>query len=133
MRTFAAATVLVVAAAVSFGLAHAVAPPPPGSSELAVEQRLMCPQCTATRLDVCDRQICADMKADIRRRLAAGEAPDTIVSSYAHRYGPDVLAEPRPSIDAATWVPWLISAGALILLLAAAVGARPRRGARPPA
>ena len=116
MRLLSAATALLLAAAGAYVLARAVAPPPAVSPELSVEQRLRCPQCTQMRLDVCDRPVCTDMKADVRRRLQNGESADSILSSFAARYGPEVLAEPAAPLEAATWVPWLAVLLALALL-----------------
>jgi len=75
----------------------------------------MCPQCRAVRLDVCDRPICADMKADIARRLQAGESEDTIVSSYQQAYGSTVLASNQPA-GAAGLLPWAALAVGLLAL-----------------
>ena len=65
----------------------------------------MCPQCEQVRLDVCDRPICTDMKADIARRLAAGESGDSIVSSYQQAYGSSILSSDQPA-GAAALLPW---------------------------
>jgi cytochrome c-type biogenesis protein CcmH len=106
MKAWAAPIAVVIAAALG-GLAFAnlYLAPAPATAQLAVEQRLMCPQCEAVRLDVCDRPICADMKADIARRLQAGESEDSIVSSYRVAYGSTVLANDQPS-GAAALLPW---------------------------
>jgi cytochrome c-type biogenesis protein CcmH/NrfF len=106
MRAWAAPLLVVFAAAAGgFAFAHLYLPPAPVSPQLAVEQRLMCPQCEEVRLDVCDRPICTDMKADIARRLAAGEAQDSIVSSYRLAYGASILSSDQPA-DAAALLPW---------------------------
>lgn len=122
MRALVFAGLLLLASAAA-GLAaqRVVHPPAPAAAELAVETRLRCPQCTGTRLDVCDRQICADMRADIRRRLGAGEAPDAIVRDYAAAYGQVALYEPAPLEVAAAWVPWAALGLGLALLAAVLV------------
>jgi cytochrome c-type biogenesis protein CcmH/NrfF len=89
--------------------------------DLAVEQRLMCPQCQGVRLDVCDRPICDDMRADIRHRLAAGEGQDSIVAGYEAIYGPAVLAAAGAS-DSSALVPWLFVLIGLVLLGSLAFG-----------
>ena len=112
---------LMIASAVSIGLgaSRALSAPTPASTELAVEQRLRCPQCTGIRLDVCDRPICAEMRSDIRRRLAAGETGDAIVAAYAEAYGPAVVVEPSGFDAASVWLSWLVAAiGFTVLLLA---------------
>ena len=63
------------------------------SAALRVERALLCPQCTNLRLDVCDTQLCADMRADIRARLARGESEQQIVESFVSLYGHEVLAD----------------------------------------
>ena len=60
---------------------------------LQIERRLLCPQCTNKRLDVCELPICVDMRALIRERLAEGTAPDEIVLFFSNRYGERVLAD----------------------------------------
>lgn len=100
----------------------------PATPDLAVQQHLMCPQCQGVRLDVCDRPVCLDMRADIRRRLAAGEGQAAILADYEGTYGPAVLATAGSS-TAAGLVPWLfVGLGLLLLIGLAAV----RRAVRPP-
>ena len=99
--------------------------PPNLAPQLAVEQRLLCPQCESVRLDVCDRPICADMKADIARRLQAGESQDSIVDSYRRAYGSAVIAADQPPAALAL-LPW----AALALGLLALAGVALRRAAR---
>ena len=134
MRAWAAPLLVILAAAgAGFAFAQVHRPPAPPPAQLAVEQRLMCPQCQEVRLDACDRPICADMKADIARRLAAGEPTDAIVASYRQAYGPAILAGDQPGGPAAL-LPW--AALGLGLLALAVVALRRRRseaGGRPAA
>jgi cytochrome c-type biogenesis protein CcmH len=126
VKAWAAPVTVVLAAAIGgFAFANLYLAPAPASAQLVVEQRLMCPQCEAVRLDVCDRPICADMKADIARRLQAGESEDSIVLSYRQAYGSSVVAAEQPS-GAAAVLPW---AALLVGLLALGVVAL-RRSAR---
>lgn len=60
---------------------------------LSIERRLLCPQCTNLRLDVCETQLCFDMRAQIRERVAAGESDQQIVGYFTGRYGQRVLAD----------------------------------------
>lgn len=112
---------LMIAGALAIGLGASRAPSAsaPASNELSVEQRLRCPQCTGIRLDVCDRPICAEMRSDIRQRLAAGESGDAIVAAYAQAYGPGVVVEPSGFDAASVWLSWLVAAMGLTLLLLA--------------
>lgn len=129
MRWLAPAAAVAVAALAGFAFAHLYATPSLPGPQLAVEQRLMCPQCTSTRLDVCDRPICQDMKLDIARRLAAGEPADSIVAAYRLAYGAGVVSESQaPGVAA---LPGLLVAAVLLLGLLS-LGRR-RRGPRPAA
>src|SRR4051812_40341914 len=65
----------------------------PDEAALQIEKRLLCPQCTNLRLDVCDTQICADMRQEIKDRLAKGQSDEQIVAYFQGRYGQRVLAE----------------------------------------
>ncbi len=126
MRAWAAPLLVVLAAAAGgFAFARLYQPPAAPPPQLAVERRLLCPQCQEVRLDVCDRPICTDMKADIARRLAAGESPDTIVGSYRQAYGPTILSADQPAGPAAL-LPWAALALGLLALGALAVRRRGR-------
>lgn len=63
-------------------------------AELRIQQRLMAPCCWAGTIDNHDSAIAAEMKDEIRRRLAAGESADAILAAFVARFGPRVLAEP---------------------------------------
>jgi len=127
MRAWAAPLLIVLAAAAAgFGFSRLYLQPAPASAQLAVEQRLLCPQCQEVRLDVCDRPICTDMKADIARRLAAGEPEDSIVAGYRQAYGPSVLADSQPAGLAAV-LPWALVVLALAVLAGLAVRGRRHR------
>jgi cytochrome c-type biogenesis protein CcmH/NrfF len=123
------APILFVLAAGLAGAAfsRAYSAPAANAPQLAVEQRLMCPQCLQTRLDVCDTPICSDMKADVARRLSAGESQDSIVSSYRQAYGDSILSNEQPA-GLAAWVPWTVAAAGLAGLAFLAL----RRRAGPP-
>ena len=108
MRAWAAPLLVVLlAAAGGFAFSQVNQRPAASSPQLAVEQRLLCPQCQEVRLDVCDRPICTDMKADVARRLAAGESQDAIVAAYRQAYGPSILADNQPAGPLASLLPWL--------------------------
>jgi cytochrome c-type biogenesis protein CcmH/NrfF len=116
MKAFAAPVAVVIAAALAgFAFANIYLRPAPASAQLAVEQRLLCPQCESVRLDACDRPICADMKADIARRLQSGESESSIVSSYQVAYGSSVLAADQPD-GAVAFLPWAALAVGLLAL-----------------
>ena len=126
MRAWAAPLLVVLAAAVGgFAFARLYQPPAAPPPQLVVEQRLMCPQCQEVRLDVCDRPICTDMKADIAGRLEAGESPDAIVAAYRQAYGSGILSGDQPAGPAAL-LPWAAFALGLLALVALAVRHRGR-------
>ena len=86
---------------------------------LAIERSLFCPQCTGIRLDVCELQICVDMRRDIREQLAAGARPDDVILYFTQRYGDRIRYElPREGINLVLfgWV------GGSLLLVAAIGG-----------
>ena len=126
MRTALLIVLLALAAlAAGAGASQLLSPSAPESRELAVEQRLRCPQCTGIRLDVCDRVICQEMRADIRRQLAAGVSADGIVASYEQAYGPGVLMEPSGLERTSVLLPWLaVALGLLGLIVASLMLAR---------
>lgn len=107
-----------LAALAGFAFAQWYAAPPNSTAQLATEQRLMCPQCTSTRLDVCDRPICQDMKSDIARRLTAGESTDSIVDAYRAAYGPAVVSASQTGGLAVLAPGLLVAVGLLALVLA---------------
>lgn len=67
--------------------------PPARAARLASELR--CPVCQG--LSVADSPSAAsnDIRADIRRRIAAGETDETIRQAYVDRYGAWILLRPR--------------------------------------
>jgi len=133
MRAWLAPILFVLAAGLAgAAFARAYVAPAPSTPQLAVEQRLMCPQCLQTRLDVCDTPICTDMKADIARRLAAGESKDSIVSSYRQAYGATILSSDQPAGPAA-WLPWTAASAGLVGLAFLALRRRTRQAEASPA
>lgn len=107
---------------------------------LAIEQQLLCPQCTNERLDVCSLAICNDMKRVIRERLETGAPPDDIVLYFRNRYGDRVLRQlPREGFNLVLfgWVGGslalvAIAGGAFLIRLRGGSRARPGTAADPP-
>jgi cytochrome c-type biogenesis protein CcmH/NrfF len=130
MKAWTAPLLVVLAAGLGgFAFGRLYLEPVHSSPQLAVEQRLLCPQCQEVRLDICDRQICDDMKADIARRLAQGESQDSIVASYRLAYGPSIVSDYQPT-GPTSLLPWALLALAVPIL--AVLGWR-RRGRAPAA
>ena len=98
---------------------------------LHIERQLLCPQCTNLRLDVCETQICIDMRGVIRQRLAQGQSDQQVIDYFTGRYGERVLADlPREGFNLVLfgWV------GASVIVVAVAgtlVLLRLRRTASP--
>lgn len=102
----------------------------PDAVALGIERKLLCPQCTNQRLDVCDTQICVDMRAAIRERLARGESEQEIIDYFTGRYGQRVLAEvPRRGFNLVLFG-WVGASLALVAAVGALVLVRLRRSAR---
>lgn len=102
MRVTLIAAMLFFMALVAFGLIAALygrgAPEQDLEAQaLQIEKQLLCPQCTNKRLDVCELQICKDMRALIRDRLAVGSSPDDIILFFSNRYGDSVRADLQAS------------------------------------
>jgi cytochrome c-type biogenesis protein CcmH len=91
---------------------------PLAQKQMEVERQLGCPVCTSLPLNVCDNQICAQMKGVIHDQLAAGKTPDEVVAYFVARYGEGILlTPPRRGFNLAVWyLPFLaLLAGAAIV------------------
>lgn len=64
--------------------------PVPG--QRALEGRLLAPCCYKQTLDIHDGPVPRDLRAEIRRRLLAGESPEAIERSLIERYGERIIA-----------------------------------------
>lgn len=98
---------------------------------LAIERKLLCPQCTNLRLDVCETQLCVDMRAVIRERLEQGQSEQQIIDYFTGRYGDRVLADiPREGFNLVLFG-WAGGSVLLVAALGALVLLRLRRTATP--
>jgi cytochrome c-type biogenesis protein CcmH len=66
-----------------------------GASRL--EGRIMAPCCWNQTIDIHGSEPAYELRREIRRRLKAGESPDTIEASFVQRFGPKILAVPDSS------------------------------------
>ena len=98
-----ALTLLLVAAVALAAAAPAVASERhPTQGEL--ERDLVCPTCHTT-LDESDAPIAREMKAFIKRRIAAGATKSQIEQELVDEFGPSVLGVPRKrGFDLIAWV-----------------------------
>ena len=60
----------------------------------AIARQLYCPVCESTPLDVCPTQACAQWRATIKEKLAAGWTEQEIKDYFVEQYGERVLAQP---------------------------------------
>jgi cytochrome c-type biogenesis protein CcmH len=116
--------VLVAALALAMVAPAAASEERPTLSEL--ESELVCPSCNTT-LELSNAATAEQMRAFIRRRIAAGDTKSEIKAKLVDDLGSGVLAEPqREGFDLLAWVVPL--GGALVA--AALVGAAARRWSR---
>ena len=109
----------VVWAALIMGMASAQEAEPVTDDEVnAIAKQLYCPVCENVPLDVCPTQACAQWRALIREKLAAGWSETRIKDYFVEQYGDRVLA--APPARGLNWLVYLIPplafiAGAFIL------------------
>lgn len=90
------------------------------SGATALETRLLAPCCWTQTLDVHESELSSSLRAEIRRRLRAGETADSIEESLVARYGERIRAvqkggDTRGAVPAVAGV--AAALGALALLL----------------
>ena len=106
-------------AALITGMASAQEAEPVTDDEVnAIAKQLYCPVCENVPLDVCPTQACAQWRALIREKLAAGWSETRIKDYFVEQYGDRVLA--APPARGLNWLVYLIPplafiAGAFIL------------------
>ena len=85
----------------------------------AIARQLYCPVCESTPLDVCPTQACAQWRATIKEKLAAGWSEQQIKDYFVEQYGERVLAEPSTrGINIFIWIlpPLALLAGVFFLV-----------------
>src|ERR1700682_6094558 len=116
--------VLLVLCALVFSAGRAAAqsatPPGPVTANdiQRVRHQLYCPVCETTPLDVCPTQACAQWRATIGEKLAAGWSDQQILDYFVAQYGERVLARPSThGLNVLVWVipPLLVLGGAGVL------------------
>jgi cytochrome c-type biogenesis protein CcmH len=99
----------------------------------ALGRRLRCPVCRGEPIDESGSDFAARVRAEIRRRLSAGESDEAIVAALVARYGPEVDGHP-PSGGWAVFL-WALGPMAVLAGFGLAWAGAPRRrglGGRPP-
>ncbi|WP_076073272.1 cytochrome c-type biogenesis protein [Sphingomonas montana] len=94
----------------------------------ALMQTLRCLVCQGQSIADSDADMAGDMRALVRRRIAAGERPEDIRAWLVARYGDWVSYD--PPLSAVTWPLWALP---VLLVIAGAIVARGsfRRRGRP--
>lgn len=88
------------------GTAFAQDPTPSDNEVNRIAKQLFCPVCENTPLDVCPTQACAQWRALIREKLAAGWTDEQIKQYFVDQYGARVLSEPpRTGLN---WLVYLV-------------------------
>jgi cytochrome c-type biogenesis protein CcmH len=98
--------IMLVFAALWVGTAFAQDPTPSDDDVNRIAKQLFCPVCENTPLDVCPTQACAQWRALIREKLAAGWTEEQIKQYFVDQYGARVLSEPpRTGLN---WLVYLV-------------------------
>jgi len=128
-----AAIAAVIAAALALGTRPQGGAGPDGTAA-SIAAGLRCPVCQGLSVKDSDSPTARDIRADLHRRLAAGESPDEIRQAYVDRYGEWILLRPGTSgFEALVWaVPAAAIAAGAVVLAAAFWRWRRRHGSRPP-
>lgn len=85
----------------------------------AVARTLKCPTCQGESVAVSEALISQEIRADIRRRLTAGESSDQIRAYYVSTYGESILLTPAATGPAA--IVWGLPVAAAVLCIAGLV------------
>ena len=84
-------------------------------------ESLRCLVCQGQSIADSDAEMAGDMRAEVRRRIAAGEKPDDIRDWFVSRYGNWVSYD--PPVEPVTWPLWIAP---VLLILAGIYLARGR-------
>ncbi|MDQ4077626.1 MAG: cytochrome c-type biogenesis protein CcmH, partial [Chloroflexota bacterium] len=105
---------------VSFPMVVAAQAPQGEPTVNDVAKELYCPLCAGLTVDVCELEVCDDMRAVIAERLEAGESPQQIKAYFAEQYGQTVLGKPSTEgFHLTAWVmPFFVLVGAALILFA---------------
>lgn len=101
----------------------------------AIARQLYCPVCESTPLDVCPTQACAQWRATIKEKLAAGWSEQKIKDYFVEQYGERVLAQPSArGLNVFIWIlPPIVLLGGVFFLVQYLRRVRRPAPAAPPA
>ncbi len=124
IRHWLAVVLIVTSTVIATGNGRAATPPvataelaPAKDGARALQERLMAPCCWTQTLDVHESEVSTQLRAEIRARLARGEAPEAIEDDFAARFGERIRAVPKGK-DPLKRVPVVVG----LAMLASAVG-----------
>ena len=83
----------------------------PGAA--ALEGKILAPCCWNQTVDIHGSEVSNQIRREIRTRLKAGEAADTITASFVQRYGTKILAMPSDSPLSSIALTVLVGIGAV--------------------
>ena len=114
--------VVVVVAALALGASGSDGPRTDAERAQAVAGTVRCPTCRGQSVASSDAPAAAQLRAEIDRRVAAGEDDDEIRASLVAAYGDGILLNPPSSgVAGLVWVlpvaGFVVAAGALVLAL----------------
>lgn len=95
-------------------LAQESQPSTPSDDQVnAVAKQLYCPVCENVPLDVCPTTACAQWRALIREKLAAGWSENQIKEYFVQQYGDRVLA--TPPAHGINWLVYIVPPVAIVV------------------
>lgn len=127
--------IVICLAAFSFALPIAAQTPTSETPILATQEQtarevgraLRCVVCQNQSIEDSDAPLAADMRALVRRRLAAGDDPEAVIAFMQERYGDYVLL--KPPVQGNTYILWFapfaLLGAALIYVVRRPRGERP--------
>ncbi len=97
-----------------------------------VAEDLYCPLCSGLTVDVCELEVCDDMRDVIAQQIAEGKSEAEIQAYFIEQYGQKVVAKPSTSgFDLAAWIMPFAGLGLAIVALAFWLRNRPAPQAQP--
>jgi cytochrome c-type biogenesis protein CcmH len=127
-----AAVVASISAALLISIFGAARPRTPDDRIAAIARTVKCPTCQGQSAAESDAPASQAIRADIKRRLQAGQTSAEIRTSLVDRYGPDILlTPPAKGITVLVWIlPAVVFSGGAALV---ALALRRRPGSHPTA
>lgn len=116
LRTSYAAMAIVLAVTLAAGVRPDGGPRTPAQRAHAVAETIRCPVCRSQSAAESDTTAAAAVRAEIARRIDAGQSDSQIRDYFAGHYGEDILLTPTAS--GITGLVWILPVVALVLAIA---------------